>query len=153
MELILLLYVTVVFLTYNIYVTWKYGLLQSISVSFYETEKNGLFALFIWSVALPLNLILPSPLMFWGSAFLSFVGVSPAFKEKTEGTVHRIGANGGIGFIALSMGYDHGLWWIPILIGIIGLLGYIFQPKNWFWWVEMISFITIISSLYYLILF
>lgn len=152
-ELILLIYVAVVFVAYNTYITAKYGILQSISASFYETHKPGLFALFIWSIALPLNFIASSPLMFWGAAFLCFVGASPAFEEKMEGWVHRIGANGGIAFVCLALWVDHGSWWPAALVGTVGALGYIFQPKNWFWWVEMVAFVSIITQLFILTVF
>lgn len=103
LNLELWLYTLITALSYLITIVILFGVLKSISQSYYEVKGFGkaIFTLFIWSISIPMMIIGSTPLMFFAGALLSFVGAAPAFKEEMEGKVHVIGATGGIliGFI------------------------------------------------------
>lgn len=147
LELILLIYTTIIFIIYNTYILIKYGMLESISASYYKINYKILFSFFIWSISFPVMIIGGTWLAFLGGSFLTFVGASPLFLNGMERKIHIVSANSGIALICFSMGFDYNLWWISITVGIISVIGYIFKPKYWVWIIEMVAFLCIISGL------
>jgi hypothetical protein len=164
-EICLLIYIIVVFVTYWLFVYFKYGILTSISDSYYRENNKALFTLFIWSIAFPMIILGVSvtPLMFFAGAFLAFVGAAPAFKEEQEGTVHIIGATGGIslGYIAMIVAYHQ--YYLPAIMGLFAILAVPkklpkFLDKSWMkwwtngipnytWWIETMAFVLVIINL------
>lgn len=154
MEVKLLIFVVLSFVGYISFIVNKYGVLPSISESYYKMKGDklfggGLFTLFIWSLSLPLIIIGDTPLMFFAGAFLSFVGAASAFKDlKMTKRVHTIGAVGGIGFGFLSMILDFQLNEITFFMLLGSLILYLLKIKNLIWWVEILAFVLIILGLF-----
>ena len=79
------------------YVSWiwaRYGVLPSISHSYYSLPDNlkFIFTLWSWGYALPAMIVASTPLMFFAGAGICFVGAAAAYREKMTETVHIIGA-------------------------------------------------------------
>ncbi len=147
LQAILLSISFVSFITYIIFIWSKYGVLPSISDSFYKTKNAFSFYVFILSVALPLMIAGDTGLMFSAGALLTFVGAAAAFKDKLTGTVHVIGAIGGILLGFLSMIVDFHLWYITAIELLFIGIAYLIKMKNKTWWVEIVSFILIMIGL------
>lgn len=158
-KLFLLIYTIITFISYLTYVKIKYGILESISASYYKLKYKSLFTLFIWSVSIPCIIIGETPLMFFAGALLSFVGAAPAFRRDMEHDVHMAGAIGGIvlGFTSLLLDFQE--YW---LIAIMVLFTLYALPKrlpkkydkewlngipNHTWWIEVMAFVLIIFGL------
>lgn len=153
MELYLLLFTVFIFISYLSFITYKYGVLQSISHSYYAMKDDlfgGMFfTLFIWCISFPIIVIGDTPLMFFAGAFLAFVGAATAFKDlKMTKRVHTIGAVGGIGFAFLSMIIDFQLKELIFFMIVISLILYLLKIKNIIWWIEILAFTLIIIGLY-----
>lgn len=151
-EIVLLSYSALAFISYLTFIIYKFGFLSAISASYYELRdlSRSLFTFFIWSVALPLMIVGVSetPFMFFAGAFLSFVGAAPQYKDGgMEERVHNTGAIGGIGFgfLSMLMVFEH-YWLCGVLLGFV-ILSYLTKFKNYIWWIEILAFVTIYSSL------
>lgn len=154
MEVKLLIFVVLSFVGYISFIVNRYGVLPSISESYYKMKDDklfggSLFTLFIWSLSLPLIIIGNTPLMFFAGAFLSFVGAASAFKDlKMTKRVHNIGAIGGIGFGFLSMIIDFQLFELTYFMVVLSLSLFLLKIKNLIWWVEILAFVLIIIGLF-----
>ena len=142
----LLLYTTVTSLIYLSYIYFKFGVLSSISDSYYKIKEKGLFTIFIWSIAFPVAILGNSFIMMLAAIFLAFVGAAPAFKEDMTEQVHVIGAIGGIilGYIGLIFQYHQLI--IPAIFGILAFA--IRKKKNKTWWTEIAALMGIMIELY-----
>jgi hypothetical protein len=147
LNIVLLSYVIVVFLSYVIGIWSKFGILNSISESAYHIKNKALFTLFIWSVSIPIMIVGSTGLMFMAGALLAFVGASPMFKEDMEGKVHVVGATGGIMLGFAGMILNFGLWPLAVIQGAFTLGAILFKLKNHTWWIEVLAFILIIAGL------
>jgi hypothetical protein len=141
-----------VFLSYLLYIVWIYGVLSSISESFYELEKEKKRFLFwdrsmmftVWASCQGICVMLSgSNSIFTNIAGFGMllVGIAPYFKDKVAKYVHYAGA----------------------VIAILAIQGYIFEIKqyefncfgaaslllsfllkditdNWLWWLEILMF-------------
>ena len=129
-------------------ISLKYGILESISASWYKLPKkwNWLFTLFTFGVGLPMfayidHLGYDNGFMFGSGALLCFVGVAVQYKQKLTATVHYFGATGAIllGFtgviIANQWSFVFLALWVAFLIG--------YSPsknKNYTFWAEVTAF-------------
>jgi len=136
------------------YVSWiwaKYGVLQSISHSYYALPENlrFLFTLWSWGYAFPAMIAASTPLMFFAGAGICFVGAAAAYRQKMTETVHIVGAVSAILFSQLSIILDFHMWYITVGFAAIALPLALtrFSKKgicpNRTWWVEILAFITI----------
>lgn len=139
-QIVLFCYTVIVFISYILYVYFKFGILPSISDSYYKENNKALFTLFIWSIAIPLMIIGNSGLMFFAGSFLAFVGAAPAFREELEGKIHVIGAVGGIAFGFASMILDSHQYILPAIMVIFTLFFTLRKIKNHTWWIEIMAF-------------
>lgn len=149
------------FISFVGYVWKKYGVLKSISDSYYKLSggRKAWFTLFIWSVAIPFLIIGETPLMFLAGSLLAFVGAAPAFKEELEGKVHVVGATGGIIIGFVSMAFEFKDYLLPAIM--LGFLLYALPKrlpkkldKDWIngiknetWWIETTAFILLAFGL------
>lgn len=137
-------------LIFNSYIVWiwsKYGVISSISDSYYYTDKPALFAFFIWGSAIPLMIVADTFLMQLAGGLLCFVGAAPAFREETEGKVHVFGALGGYILGAISLTVDFGLWYLSAIMVAFYFISKWLKLENQAWWVEILGFILIIIGL------
>lgn len=146
----LLLFSFLIFTSYLTVVVIKFGVLPSISDSYYYFEKQKLgfiFTLFCWLFSFPLIFSATTGLLFFAGSGILFVGAAPNFKLKSEGDVHTIAAISGIVLGMLSLVFDFNIYIGVGIFGIITLIFKIFRMKNKTWWIEIAAFIIILISL------
>ncbi len=139
---------------------WKFGILKSISQSYYELPKiwKPIFTLAMWGFAFPAMLI-GTPLtglLFFASAGIMFVGAAAAFNDKEiTRPVHFIGAGTGVILSQLAIGLIFGFWQINLIFGISSILLILFNKKingTYLLWIEILAIISI-CILYGIIIF
>ena len=149
-NLILLITSSLIFISYISFIVSKYGVIPSISESYYRLPYSLkiLFTLFIWGLAVPIMIVASTPLMLLACGFICVVGVTQTFKLKLVGAIHSLAAIIGIGIGVLSLFFEFRtpLTAIAIIIGI-ALLN-IFKVNNKTWWSEIIAFTLILLSLF-----
>lgn len=141
----------IAFVLYISYIVAKYGILSSISDSWYMLpfKEKLLFTFFIWSIGVPIMGLYDKSWLFVASGIvLSLVGVSSAFRseQKWVRKLHVVGATGGIilaylGLLACRIYYPF------IIAGVISLLFIKLKIKNETWWIEVIDFVLIITGI------
>ena len=140
----------IAFTSFVSYVAWvwvKFGILPSISDSYYHSHNNFLFWAFLIGLSVPVILVGSSALTFFAGAFLCFTASAPAFKQKMEGIVHVIGATGGIFLGVVATICDMHLWIPAVLMVSFTVLATVFKLKHHTWWIEIVAFVTILASL------
>lgn len=155
------------FLTYVFYVVNLYGVQPSLSNSYYVLPG---YRKWIWTFICLMSfvglgpswfqlsdIIIPnwSFLCFFSVGGLCLVGIKPAFKNKSDSTLHFIGAfvAGGSSLLwcilaALKGYYD--LWIILFLCIVSGFILIFSKKENTTWWAEMIAFANMIITIEYL---
>lgn len=142
----MILWIILVFVTFVAYVWVKYGILDSISASWYALgKKSWLFTLFLWSISLPLC-VMGNAWFVVAGACLCFTGAAAAYKQKMTNTVHYIGAVGGI-TLSLAGLIQNGIWWPAVAFAITAIILRRLKLKNLTWWVEVAAFWLIIGGL------
>ena len=145
----LLIYTLISFMAYWAFIYKKFGILPSISDSYYKLSVKGrvLFTFFIWSVAFPIAIIGDSAILFAAGAALAFVGAAGAFRDDLTEKVHVAGAIGGIviGYIGIIV--DLNDYMIPVLFIASFIYLTLKRVKNKTWWIETAAFIGVIISL------
>lgn len=135
-----------VFTAYLIFILVKFGVLKSISDSYYHLKHKIWFTLALWGFAFPAIIAGDTALMFLAGSGIIFVGVAFDFKESMTKIVHYIAAGLGITFGMLSLLFDFDLPWVEIGFIAGSCLLYLFV-KNRIFWIEVLAFYTIIISL------
>ena len=144
----------VIFATYVAYITYRFGILPSISESHYKlnTVRQGyFFTIFCWALAT--TMIFQSdqstPLYFFSGMGLAFVGAATQFKWSGANThlVHYLGAVLGIGCAVMGLYFESHLWQPAAIIVVFSALCSINRTKNAIFWVEIVSFLAIITGL------
>lgn len=145
-----------VFLFYIGFIVYRFGVLPSISESWYKLEPfrmGFLFTLFCWSLSM-LMLFQTNEttgLFFASGTGLGFVGAATMFKSTAALTdkVHGAGAVVGILSALLGLGVEYNNW-IPMAVFVgIGATLSAFNVKNKIWWIEIVAFLCVISGLFY----
>lgn len=142
-----------VFLSFIIGTIIAYGILPSISDSYYRLPKkwNFLFTIFTWGYALPALIIgielTNNFLMFLAGAGICFVGAAAQFKQKLTTTVHVAGALIGITSSQLSIAIDFKMLYVNIIFIVLALLFKLLKIKNATYWIEILAFISISYAL------
>ena len=139
-----------IFTSYIIYIIIKFGILETISTSFYRLpdKQKWMFIAWTWGSAVPLIAVGNSGLSFFAGGFLCFVGVASNTRwSNVTKVVHLVGAIG-----AIILGYAFLLYvlhlWLLVFISVMaGILIYLLNIKNNVWWIEVIAYYTIISGL------
>jgi hypothetical protein len=154
---------------FSIYVIWviiKWGILPSISDSYYHYYKEGniakwlpikmkyLFTFFIFGFSYTALMSDPSPLLFFAITMLGITGASPAFKDKqvkSIGTLHKVGAIGGVLLSQLSIWIEHDMWYITVAFASLSILILILNKlgklNNKVWWIELLAFVSIFITI------
>jgi len=146
---VLFIIMQTIFLGYISFIVSRYGVLSSISDSWYMLPKNQkpLFTLVLWGFALPAIIIGECGLMFLAGSGIAFVGAAAAFKDRMTKTVHFSGAAVGIlsGELAIIINFQ--MWWIAALFGLGSILMILTKIKNKIWWIEILAFASISLAL------
>jgi hypothetical protein len=144
----------IVFITYIGYLVSKFGILPSISESYYalmDLKKSYLF--FLFTSALGVTMILQAQDQHaWyliSGIGLMFVGAASLFKVTEDGTaaIHYIGAV--VGIVGALIGHIEVynlLWPVGIYLGGTLIILAVFRNNNYIWWMEILAFITIIAG-------
>ena len=151
----LLLVQVVVFLSYVIGIVSKYGVLPSISDSWYSLPLGwkSLFTFFTWGIGIPMLLYGTLPLFISGVG-LCFVGAATQFKMKESYTrlIHFAGAAVGIvtPLIYFLLSFNVGL---PFAIQLVGsvIIWNSEEFNNKLWWVEILGFLMVVYGLFSII--
>lgn len=143
-----------IFVTYVAYIIYRFGILPSISESHYKlnTVRQGyFFTIFCWLLAT--TMVFQSdestPLYFFSGMGLAFVGAATQFKWTGANThiVHYLGAVLGIGCALMGLYFESGLWQPSVIIVVFSTICAINKTKNGIFWVEIASFLAIITGL------
>ncbi len=141
----------VVFISYVSWIWARYGVLKSISQSYYELPKNlqFLFTFFCWGFSLPAIIVGSTGLIFLAGSGIGFVGAAAAFQEDMTHEVHMIGAGTGVTASQLAIFLNFGLWPINIAFISASLFLLLFRKKirGWIWWIEIAAFLSICIAL------
>ena len=135
-----------VFVVYIAAIWRTFGVLDSISASWYALEKKGIyFTLFIWALAIPTFIIGGLKDNAWyalsGSA-LAFVGAATAYKEDMTDKVHGLGAILGIAFAFTGL-ITTGVY-LPVIAWFVAAFALmIFDADDLTWWIEIAAFTSI----------
>ena len=141
----------IVFFSYVGYIWAKYGVLQSISQSYYRLPKKmqPLFTLFCWTFAIPAIIVSSTSLMFLAGAAICFVGAAAAYHDSMTSEVHAIGARVGVIASQLAVFLNYGMWPLNIAFIVISAALYFYYKKkpNYeqkeVWWIEIVAFLII----------
>ena len=157
--LALYIFMLIVFYGYVGTITALYGILPSVSESFYRLPKkwNWIFTIVLWAFALPCIIIgVPTTgLMFLSGAGIMFVGAAAAFKQELTKTVHIIGATVGMVASQIAIAFIYKYWEIALVSCVLAGLLFFFRKKinnKHVFWIEMIAFtaIALTYGLFYL---
>lgn len=155
----------ITFISYILFIVIKYKVQSSVSESYYRLPYNlqWVFTIVTWTYALCAIIIgldkTGSGLVFFAGGGIVFVGAAPLFhtkdgKHTLEGMIHVIGAIVGILFFFLFITIVLHQWYILVGFIIVSGISYLIKPirKNYTWWVEIYTYISLDIS-YYLILY
>jgi hypothetical protein len=142
-----------IFITYITFVVLKFGVLPSISESWYELKNLGgvwhsLFTWFCFGIGFTMffqtNDIAPW-LFFLSGAGFSMVGTATMFKlkEDIQPYIHFIGALCGIMGSLLGIWVERGTSFPFIFFMAFSLLITLTIEKNRTWWIEMYAFLCV----------
>lgn len=141
-----------IFIVYVTYIVITFGVLPSISESWYRLEEKKknlgfLFTLFCWGIGflMPFHTLGDTGWFVGSGAGLIFVGAATMFKSTAAHTniVHSVGAALCIvmGFLGLGFQYHE---WLPGIMFIVLLIpSILFIKKDRTWWIEMLAFTSI----------
>ena len=118
------IFIGVSLLSFVIYlgiIGYFYGVQKSISDSYYTLKEHGKNTMW-FSIAIV------------------------AFAKQTK-IVHYVGAIGGILLGMTALIVDYGNWELVVFAAISSVLLRLFT-KNYFWWIEIVSFFTILLGRY-----
>lgn len=148
---ILFFFMLTVFCIYVGYIWDKYGVLPTISDSWYYLPNNQkiLFTFFCWAFGFPAIILGETSLMFLAGTGIMFVGAAPAFRENLTKNVHNVGATIGVIASQLSIYFDYDLLYVNIIFLSIALIFLLFKKwiHNKVWWIEIAAFASIVYAL------
>lgn len=154
---------SIVFVTYVLYIYFKYGVLPSISHSSYVHKKPMLFFSFMSALGISLAVFGYIQDDKWYNFLPTIAGVlfvicgcSPFFYRKTfsgdsnafESKLHAIGATGGIVVMLAYLLIAYCSIWPIVAVGIPTYIMMKKNVKNHTWWIEIIAFTAISIRLF-----
>jgi len=139
---------TSIYLLYNILIVSIYGVLPSVSESFYRLPKkyNFLFILFCWFFPLPLFVATEVPLIFGAAAGIAFVGAAAKFYDGFVGRVHFTAAIGAVILSQLAIIFNFHFWEMSAVFTVLSIL--VIKSENRVFWIEQFAFLSIIITIF-----
>lgn len=155
----------VTFILFVSYIIYRFGIIKSISNSYYllEPNKRFLFTILCWSIGFPL-IFLEGRLFFLSAVGFVFTGVAADYKipeltykyllhmtvqkRTMVWWVHHIGAGIGILFSFLGIWITFNQPELFIIFLISTLVIYLFNIINKLWWIEILAFVLILIGLF-----
>jgi len=162
MEKLIVIIIAVLFSGYVVGITVKFGILHSISRSYYELEKKGkgfIFTLFLFAVSVLLTLYsayIPVDGGLWfyfGGVGAAFTGAASMYYERITGIVHYVAsgvllAAPAIGLLVVfNNGWPLGLLSAGLILAFIAYKKDILRDTIIFWY-ELYAFSLLIINLY-----
>lgn len=147
MKTYLFIWLLLSFITYVVTISFRYGVLSSISDSYYVMKHKYWFNLFIVNTGILFSLLGDCNLMFFAGSSLCFVSAAPFFKEAPDSLIHTIGACGAIILGMFWLVFDEYIY-LPIIFVIGCGIIYVLKIKNKVWWIEIVAFSCVITGLY-----
>lgn len=148
------LLMAVVFFAWTTYIRRKFGVLYSISASFYAMEENKKnsgwwFLGFCWGMAAPLAVFIEvNGLFFIPMVALVLLGAAPQYKRtKMTKTMHFIGSYGVLAGFLVVIGFAFQNWWPLISAVLVIRLLMVTRVANRTWWVEYSDTVIIMIAL------
>ena len=137
-----------IFTLYIIGVMVVYGILPSISDSYYHIPQayKLIFSFALIGFAFPIVMFDNKVLNFIAGGLICFVAVSPDFHLVYEGDIHYACAVGGVVFGMLSLWINY-KGWKYVVAFILLAVSVILTLPNATWWVEVLAFYTILVRL------
>ena len=136
-----------VFVTYVSSIWIKYGVLPSISDSYYKLPEkwNFLFTLFCWGFAVPAIIagVETTILMFFAGTGICFVGAAAEINDKWVYRIHMIAAISGILFSQLAIFFGYHMLYVNIISILLASIILLLSKINYFWWIELVAFSSI----------
>lgn len=140
-----------VFVAYTSWVFIKFGLLPSISHSYYEHDEKFLFRTFMFGIGIPFILMAISWWLVLAGVLFCVCGLSPEFKgkelkdnkyepDKFESFMHSLGAEGGIIASLVHVCIFYKDWHILVLMLIPTIYMMRNKINNHTLWIELIAF-------------
>lgn len=146
----LLLIQSLVFIFYVGLIVRKFGVLESISDSWYSLppSQNFLFTLFTWGIGIPM-LFYGNVWFFLAGSGLSFVGAATQFRSGIGLTkeVHYAGALVGIFFTLIGMAVMFSTITPLVIFTLVAIILQLLKIKNTIWWQEIAAFIIILGGM------
>ncbi len=133
-----------IFVNYLLHVYKKFGILKSISASYYRVKNR--FRFFVWGITLPMFVFATNPfkpMIFVGLVFVFSVGIFANFRKRNIMYLHMIGASVGIALVILGLAIHEGIFILPVVM-IIGSLIIYFATKKYVYWIEVLAFLLCI---------
>lgn len=147
----LILIQLLVFVAYTSFIVSRYGVIHSISQSWYELplKWKSLFTFFTWGLGIPF-LFYDHVLFFLAGAGLIFVGAATRFRTTIANTnrIHYMGALVGILSSLLALGVVYGSWVSLVIFIITSGVIFLLNRSHYIFWVEIAAFVVIIISLF-----
>lgn len=146
----LAIFQTIIFLLYVGMVVARYGVIHSISQSWYELPRTDrwMFTTFLWLLSIS-TAMYGGPLFFISAVGFGFVGAATMFNsDTTTKLTHYAGAGIGILFAFLGLTFTFNL---PIFIGIYAasLIGMVFaKVRHVIWWIEVVAFLILMIGFF-----
>lgn len=146
---------SVVFLAYMGYITYHYGILPSISDSWYELQglKKLWFTGFIWTIGVTTFMLYPYGVLYVVSGcLLPLVGVAAAFRDKSNAVdkLHSIGATGSIITILLAHAINH-IYYPFIIAAAFSIGADRLKLNNSTTWVEVVCVVVSVMGVFQLL--
>lgn len=142
---------------------WKnFGVLPSISDSWYSLKRDSaLFTFYMWALGLSIAIIggySNNVFYFLSGSCLCFTGGAAEFKQKMTGTVHVVGAVGGIALVFAGQlyvsiwvrheGLKFGAEWNQLVWYLISVVAIACTAtKNKTWWFENAALVFAVLGL------
>jgi len=142
---ILFFLMVTVFIAYVSFIWSKYGILKSISESYYKLPRkwNWLFVAFCWLFAFPAMILGGSYLMMFAAGGIVFVGAAAAMHTFPTRAVHLTGAIGGMILACIAMVVQYHMWYMTVGVAVLALLALLLDKKRAMWWTELAIFTAI----------
>ena len=132
----------IILLVYLAFIVSRFGVLPSISDSYYRLKKWGfMFFIALISSSLLLFLSTPNELMFVAMSGIWFTATAAKFKEDITHNVHYLGAVIGFGCGIIQAASVTTWCLLPAFVIVAGLT-YLYA-NNKIWWIEVLGLITI----------
>jgi len=131
------IYSILVFTPYLFGCYFLFGILKSVSASYYEIKHKAIFTFVLWGFALPVMIAGDSAWFFLAGSAIFFVGAAPEYKYKLEGDVHYVAAVLSILFGLIGI-VDKGD--LEIALGLAVGIALLRLVKNYTYWQELLAF-------------